>query len=273
MQNSEQRKTWYSVDLEQRKTWYSPVADAYNKLRPRYPQELVNRVVEIAHLPEEAAILEIGCGPGNATVSFAQLGYSMVCLEPSPEACQLARQNCAAYPNVEFQQSTFEEWELETGKFNAVLAATSFHWVSPDVGYAKVANTLQDDGSLILLWNMTLQPQYEVFQTLNEAYEIHAPSLVEYEDRETQANILKGLGQKIIDSGKFKDLVSEYIPCEVTYSVDNYLLLLSTFSPYIGLNPQTRDALFALLREKIEQNFGGSIKVSYLSAFHVAQKF
>jgi hypothetical protein len=33
--------------------------------------------------------------------------------------------------------TTFEEWELELERFNAVLAATSFHWVSPEVRYAK----------------------------------------------------------------------------------------------------------------------------------------
>jgi hypothetical protein len=30
-----------SRDLEQRKHWYSPAAEAYNKVRPRYPKELI----------------------------------------------------------------------------------------------------------------------------------------------------------------------------------------------------------------------------------------
>jgi hypothetical protein len=39
-----------SRDLEQRKQWYSPAAEAYNKVRPRYPKELIDRVVNLAQL-------------------------------------------------------------------------------------------------------------------------------------------------------------------------------------------------------------------------------
>ena len=33
-------------NLEQRKNWYSPAAEAYNKVRPYYPQELIRQVIE-----------------------------------------------------------------------------------------------------------------------------------------------------------------------------------------------------------------------------------
>lgn len=272
MKKLDKLKNLLPQDLEQRKNWYSNVAEAYNKVRPRYPKELINRAVEIAQLPAEAAILELGCGPGIATVPFAELGFSILCLEPSKEACNLAKENCAAYPKVEIQQTTFEEWELETGRFNAVLAATSFHWINPEVGCAKAANALQGDGSLILLWNMTPQPHYDVYQNLYEIYQIYAPSLARYEDIKTQKEIVKALGQKAIESDRFKNLVSEQIPCEVTYSTDNFLLLLSTLTPYLKLDAPIRDALFAGLRKKIEQNYGGSIQINYLSAFQVAKK-
>ena len=285
MKDSERTKNWYSEvaatytsgylalsTSKQRKNWYSEVADAYNKTRPRYPQELICRAVEAAQLPSDAIILEVGCGPGIATIPFAQLGFSMVCLEPSQEACQLARQNCAQYPAVEITNTTFEEWELETKRFNAVLAATSFHWVSPEIGYSKAADALQDNGSLILLWNMTPQPPYEVYQMLHEVYQIHAPSLARFETRTTQEEQLRRFGQIVIDSGQFKDLVSEQFACKVTYRIDDYLALLSTLSPYIALDPQKRDFLFEGLREVLERSCGKNIQVSYLSAFQIAHK-
>jgi SAM-dependent methyltransferase len=259
-------------DLEHRKSWYSPSAEAYNKLRPRYPDVLMHRVVEVTNLSPNSKILEIGCGPGTATVGFAQLGGSTICLEPNPDFCQFARHNCEKYPNVEIQNISFEEWPLEAEKFDAVLAATSFHWIDPEIGYAKAANALREDSYLILLWNKELQPSYEVFQSLSEVYQVHAPSLSRYEDRATQENILRELGQMAIASGKFKDLVSEQFECEVTYSVNDYLLLLSTYSPYLKLEPQIRDSLFNGLREKMAQELGGSIQLSYLSAFHITQK-
>ncbi|HIK04196.1 MAG TPA: class I SAM-dependent methyltransferase [Trichormus sp. M33_DOE_039] len=277
MKNLEHRKSWYSqvaniYTSQQRKNWYSEVADAYNQTRPRYPQELIHRAVELAKLPQDAIILEIGCGPGNATVAFAQLGYSMLCLEPSLNLCQLAQQNCIQFPSVEITNTSFEEWQLEVEKFHAVLAATSFHWVSPEIGYAKAADALKQDGHLILLWNMTPQPQYEVYAAFREVYQNQAPALGRYEQRETQHKQIIRFGQAVIDSGLFKCLVSEEFPCEITYSIDDYLTLLSTLSPYIALEPQQRDALFAGLRAVLAKHSITSIPVSFLSALQIAQK-
>lgn len=260
-------------DLEARKSWYSSAVEAYNKLRPRYPEDLMRRVVKVADLSSNSKILEVGCGPGNATVAFAQLGGLMACLEPNPDFCQLARQNCKHYPNVEIQNISFEEWPLEVEKFDTVLAATSFHWIDPEIGYPKAANALREDGYLILLWNKELQPSYEIYQSLSEIYQVHAPSMSRcYEDSATQEEILRELGQMAIASGKFKDLVSEQFECKATYSVNDYLMLLSTYSPYLKLEPQVRDSVFNGLREKIDQDLGGSIQLSYLSAFHISKK-
>jgi hypothetical protein len=185
---------------------------------------------------------------------------------------QLAQQNCQQYPNVEIQNTSFEEWMLEAEKFNAVLAASSFHWIPAEVGYPKAAKALKANGYLILLWNKELQPRYQVYQSLSEIYQIHTPSLDRYEDKETQEEILRGLGQMITDSGQFKDLVAGHVESEVTYTVDEYLMLLNTYSPYLKLEPQSKEALFAELRDTIDHEFGGSLQLSYISAFHMAQK-
>jgi SAM-dependent methyltransferase len=283
MNDSESAKDFYqladtwksgylSLPLEQRKNWYSEVAEAYHQARPTYRQELICRAVEVAKLSGDANILELGCGPGTATTAFAAMGFSMVCLEPSQETFELARKNCATYRDVKIQNVLFEEWELETKKFNAVLAANAWHWIPEEIAYAKAADALQDRGYLILLWNLTPQPSYELYQALNEVYQIQAPSLARYETRQTQEDILKKFGLNVTDSGRFNNLVSEQLHCEITYSVDNYFTLLNTFSPYRMLEPEKKDSLFTSLREVLEKNCGNSIQFSYLSAFHIAQK-
>ncbi|WP_242065562.1 class I SAM-dependent methyltransferase [Trichocoleus sp. FACHB-262] len=263
---------WYRNDLTQRKSWYGGVAQAYDQARPRYPQALIRRVVELAQLPADAKILELGCGPGIATRPFAQLGYSMVCLEPSQAACQLTQQHCAAYPNIEVHNTSFEEWPLEAQEFHAVLAATSFHWIDPEIRHVKAAAALRDRGSLILLWNTPPQPSYEISQALEAVYQIHAPSLAGYEDHAFHAENLNQIAQLVIDSGQFQHLLSEQLISEVTYSIDNYLMLLSTLSPYIALEPQQREALFTDLQAVLEETCDGNLLTSYLSAFHIARK-
>ena len=273
MQNPEQKiSPRSSLSLEQRKTWFSPVADVYYKARAPYSQELINRAVTLAQLSPDATILEVGCGPGNATVCFAQLGFSMICLEPNQEFYHLAQRNCAPYSKVEICNTSFEEWELEAKKFKAVLAANAFVWIPPEIGYPKAAEALQDNGCLILLWNMTPEPRYEVYQAIEEVYQAYV-SFVNYEGAETQADILRGFEQNILNSGCFRDLVSEQIACEVTYSIDNFLNLLSTrnVSTLRLLDLQTKDLLFERLREKLAE-FGDNIQLSYLSAVQIARK-
>ncbi len=259
--------------LEDRKTWFSSVAQAYDRTRPRYSQNIVDRVVELTQIPDDALILEIGCGPGIATVSFAQLGYTLLCLEPSADAYQLARNNCEAFPQVEILNTTFEEWELQPDRFNAVLAATSIHWIPKEVAYPKAADALTENGVLILLWNGALSPQKEVSSVLAESYRNHAPALLEQlEDLEAQAESLKQIGQMAIDSDRFQDLIYEQCVCNIMYNTEEYLTLLSTYSPYLALDSKTRMALFEGLREQIDRHFGGYLELSYISAFHLAKK-
>ncbi len=279
MKDSDSLKAWSrelaaSHTIEQKKHWYSEVANAYNRVRPRYPQLLIDRAVELTQLPARSAILEIGCGPGIATVEFAQLGFSMVCLEPSQDACQLARHNCATYPKVEIINTTFEEWELESNQFNVVLAATSLHWISPEIRYQKSAEALQKNGFLILLWNTPPHPNDEICQLLDEVYQLHAPSIpksARYQAQNTHQANFEELGKDVINSGLFKNLVSEQLVCKTSYSIDNYLALLGTMSPYIKLERQQRTSLFADLKEVLERHCRGSLNTSYLSALQIAQ--
>lgn len=264
----------YAKNLEEKSTWYSAVASAYDRTRPRYPQAVINRVVKLAQLPPQARILEVGCGPGIATTKFAQQGFAMLCLEPSLEAVNIARQNCAAYPDVEFQNTTFEAWPLAPKSFDAVLAATSFHWISPEIRHLKAADALKANGSLILLWNTPALPANDVYQVLKPIYRAQAPVLGEYHanERNAQVDHLQQFGQLVTDSGYFKNLIFEQVACEATYSIEDYLMLLSTLSPYIALDPQQQQALFADLRGALEKTCGKRLQTTYLSAFHVAQK-
>ncbi|MBW4646265.1 MAG: class I SAM-dependent methyltransferase [Goleter apudmare HA4340-LM2] len=263
--------SYSSRDIEQRKHWYSPAAAAYNQFRPHYPQNLIHQVVEITQLSSASKILEVGCGPATATISFAELGCRMMCLEPNLSFVRLAQQNCHSYANVEIQNTSFEEWMPDVEKFDAVLAASSFHWISPEVGYPKAANALKESGYLILLWNKELQPCYEVYQSLSEVYQIYAPHLDRYEDQETQEDILRKLGNFVIDSGRFQDLISGQITSELTYSSGEYLQLLHTYSPYLKLESHTKESLFAALQYCIDRDFGGSLQLSYISAYQIAK--
>jgi SAM-dependent methyltransferase len=259
-------------NLEERTHWYSPAAAAYDATRPKYPPELVDEVIQSAGLTGSSRILEIGCGPGTATTAFAQLGCRMVCLEPNPEFYALALSNCRLFPGVRVCNTTFEGWDLEVEAFDAVLAASSMHWIPSRLGYDKASRALRDGGRMILLWNKELQPCGAMRDALSCVYGRHAPSLGHGEDAITQEAILAGLGGMMLESGRFGTLLTASLQTSVDYTADQYISLLGTYSSYLQLERSTRNALFADIRQCILAQGAGEIRLSYRSAYHVARK-
>jgi SAM-dependent methyltransferase len=266
---------WYQTftpEPAQRKSWYSSVAQTYDRVRPKYAPTFLTRVVEIAKIPDNGRVLEVGCGPGTATLSLAKMGYSVVALEPSLEVCEVARQNVAADPHVEIINTSFEEWEPVDREFDAIVAATSWHWVAPESKHAKAASLLKDDGALILLWNTGMKPSLEIFESLSDLFRQYLPTLATYKDRETELSEMRIFATAAIESGLFSNLQEESHVNEVNYAIDDYLQLLTTYSPCIALSPDLRHELLEGLRAVLVQNCGSQIQLSYQSVFHVLTK-
>ena len=265
-QDQKLQKVGYAKSLAQKITWYSPVSQIYYKARPPYPIRHVKQAATLAQLSSESSILEIGCGPGNATVAFAQLGCTMTCLDPNQEFCELVRSNCASYPQVEAHQTSFEQWHPDSMQpYDAVLCANAFHWLEPEIKYAKISEILKNDGHLVLLWNLTPEPDYEIYKRLEEVYAEHAPSLVRYEGKAGQLEILERFKQEISDSGYFEKPIGEITPCNITYSTDDYLNLLSTLR---RIASEAKKPLFEAITERLSE----PINLFFLSAVQVARK-
>ena len=60
--------------MEQRFT-FDQVASVYRASRPDYPEALIDDVLSYAKLKPTNNILEVGCGTGQATKSFAPRGF------------------------------------------------------------------------------------------------------------------------------------------------------------------------------------------------------
>jgi SAM-dependent methyltransferase len=275
VQTPDEILNWYQTftpEREQRHSWYGDVAQTYNRVRPKYTPAFLDRVIDLAKLPVNAKILEVGCGPGTATISLAQMGYSVIALEPSLEACNIARQNVDAYSNIEIINTNFEEWEPPDLKFDAIVAATSWHWISPENKHQKAATLLENTGVLVLLWNMTMMPPLEIFNSLTEIFRQYLPAFAEYKDRDCQVRELEIFADAAIESVLFSNLRTGVESIEVNYAIDDYLQLLTTYSPCIALSPANRNELLADLRDILERNGDRHIPLSYLSIFQILNR-
>ncbi len=261
-----------ALPLQQRADWYVPAAAAYDAVRPGYPAAVIEQVAALAGVGDGSALLELGCGPGTATVAFARLGCAITALEPNPAFVALARERCAGFGRVRIEPLACEQWPVQEQAFDAVLAASSFHWIPAGLGSRTAARALKPAGALILLWNKELQPSLALQERFAASYARFAPHLHRRESEAEQEAILAKLAHQLVDPALFTDLRPGHVRIELRYTTEHYLALLSTYSPYLRLEPGPREALFAELRRLIDTEAGGSLELTGFSAFHVARK-
>jgi SAM-dependent methyltransferase len=258
--------------LQQRSEWYSSAAQVYARARPAYPETIIQHVVKHTGLTAGSRILEVGCGPGTATTAFAALGCRIDCIEPNTDFCAILRDVFLQNSDVSVFNQGFEDVDVDAGQYDVVLAATSFHWIPAAVAYPKARAALHPSGKLVLLWNKELFPDAATYQQLAACYTDIAPDLAHYQTEREQFDIFDQLAAMIDQSGCFKLVATERVVSDVAYSAEQYLQLLSSYSPYLKLDAGLRDILFKRIQQFIDQQLGGKIALRYYSASQIAMR-
>jgi SAM-dependent methyltransferase len=271
MQKFDEIRNWYESvvpESAQRQQWYGSVAQTYDRLRPKYPAAVWNCALRMAGVPS-GRILEVGCGPGTATISLAQHGYAIVALEPSTDTYHLACDNLANYDRVEIINTNFEDWQPAGRQFEAIVAATSWHWVAPTSKYLKAQDLLTNEGALVLLWNTGMQPNRVIVDRLAPILNEYVPTFARYQSPEVLAAELQVFPDEAIASGLFIDVGNGQEKIKVNWPIDDYLQLLTTYSPFIALTATIRANLLAQMRSILVQACGERLDLSYLSIYQV----
>src|SRR6202050_4947832 len=113
---------------------FDEIAAEYDRYRPAYPDELVDRACQVAGIGSGDHVLEVGCGSGQLTRSLVARGLRVTALEPGTSLLALARQNLEGAGEVEFVNAQFEDASLPREQFQAVFSASAFHWSAPESG-------------------------------------------------------------------------------------------------------------------------------------------
>jgi len=250
---------------------FDEVAALYDEARPRYPRELIDDIVSLSGIPPGGRILEVGCGTGQATLSFAERGYSMLCLEPGPKLASLAAENLREYLGARIEVVTFEDWEVEEKAYDLVVFADSFRWIPRAIGYSKSARALKDSGALAIFRNASPYEESEFRRELDFMYQKHAPQLAEGTARRPSQGSVDEREQEINRTGLFGKVIVRYYPWSVEYDAGTYIKLLNTYSDHRLLPEEVRSALFAAITDLIERH-GRTFTKRYVAALHLAKK-
>jgi SAM-dependent methyltransferase len=149
----------------------------YDRVRPAYSDELIADLVAITGIHDRSSILEVGCGTGQATRSLAPLGCPIVAIEPGDGMAALARRRLAGFPNVTVEISTFEEWDPRGRRFDALVAASSWHWIDPSIGWRRAHEVLRPGAWMAVLGHVVVRrpDEPEMYAATADLHERFAP--------------------------------------------------------------------------------------------------
>ena len=196
----------------------------------------------------------------------------MVALEPGRELARVARRVLAGLGEVDVIVAPFEEWPDEGSSFDLVLAATSWHWLDPAAAYPKAAALLRPGGHLAIVTTEHVFPSVDgdsFFREVEQAYEVVGMSNGQGGPPPPESVSARD-ATAIEASGWFGPAVVRRYLWHHSYSAQEYLALLATYSGHIAASPQQRERLYADIRRRIEARPSASVRKHYLTILQVA---
>lgn len=264
------------IDEEEGRTLFGADPRNYNQIRPPYPEQLYEFLLATGALRSNASTLEIGAGNGLATRRLLDSGVNpLTIVEPdprfSPWLTSIAKLFKAESRCIE---ASFEDAELPRSHYDLVAAATSFHWIQPSIGLAKVAAVLKPGGYVALWWHVfgdvdRDDPYHEATQTILQPLS-SSPSggldTVPFA-LDTPARL-----RDFSSTGQFE--TPEYMVYRWTFVLNTEQVgaLYATFSSISRLPEEQRKTILYQLMEVAERHFGGTVERNMVSPVYVARR-
>jgi len=234
-------------------------AARYDRTRPSYPAELVERIVAASPGPR---VVEVGCGTGVLTRQLRAAGREVVGVEHDERMAEFARGT-----GLTVEVSKFETWDPAGREFDAVVAGQSWHWVDPEAGARQAARVLRPGGVFVALWHVFAPPE-PIAQAITEAYLKMAPDSrfrVGHNREQAHEAYQAGCGRTadfLVGSGAFTGADQWSAEWDHTYTTAEYLDLLLTMSQIALLGPEQVTELLASAGAAIDA-VGGSFTTQY----------
>ncbi|MGW4380196.1 class I SAM-dependent methyltransferase [Kitasatospora sp. NPDC004531] len=244
---------------------FGPIAEAYERYRPGYPEELVGLVTTYAGRPVRTA-LEIGAGTGKATRLFAGHGIQVTATEPDP--AMLAELNRAVPANVTTVRAAFED--LRPGQtYGLVYAAAALHWTRPEGRWPRAAALLEPQGVFASFGGQVRLADPAVAESVRAA---RAPFLASDEvpspDGTAPDEEMQWPGTELRQSPLFLDVQQAVVERRFTLSAPDYVGYLSTVSAYLHLPPAKRRPAF----DAITRALPGTVEIAADLTVHLARR-
>jgi SAM-dependent methyltransferase len=255
---------------------FDEVPELYDRVRPGYPDALFEDLAAVTGVDRRSPVLEVGCGTGQATRSLAALGYPVTAVEPGAAMAAYARRRLAGFGDVRVDTSTFEDWDDRGARFDLLVAATSWHWVDPSVGWRRAHELLRPGGWLALIGNTVVRRAGvpDVYAATADLHEQFVPGNPEWGDPplEDEARAAGPGWAPPAGCGElFGPPAVRFHPTVQWFDGQGYADLMRTQSLYRKLDPAVREPLLDAIAERIRTRMGDRAARCYLTWLQTAR--
>lgn len=245
-------------------------AGRYDRARPSYPADLVDRIVAASPGAGAPQILDVGCGTGISGRLFQAAGCQVLGVDPDLRMAELARGG-----GLDVEVATFEEWEAGDRTFDAVIAAQAWHWVDPVAGAAKAATVLRPGGRLAVFWN-AFQPPPDLRTAFGTVYQRVLPDspVGGFWSRPAVDAYLVGCARAadaMRQAGGFGEPETWRFDWSRPYTRDQWLDVVPTFGGHSLLPPTVQAELLAGIHAAVDA-VGGGFTMDYATVAATATR-
>jgi len=264
---------------------FDEVAEEYDRERRGYPDELIDAALRAGALSAGDRVVEVGCGTGLLTTSLLARGLRVEAVDPGGNMIRLAQRRVGEGADVRFHHGRFEEVALPDAAFAAVFSATAFHWIEPDVGWARAAGLVAPGGVLALLqycdvWDARAvgdsRAQLEVLAKVAPEIAANWPDLRDADTirsgandrRENISEVWSWIGRHELAVPEAAELFDHVqvatVPIYTEVTADQLNAFLRTTSLYARVRADRRSEFEAENRRAAER-LGGVVRISELA--------
>ena len=259
---------------------FDSITENYDKVRWDYPDQLFSDIITYTGTDSKIA-LEIGAGTGKATAPFLNAGFNVTAVELGENMSSFLQNKFKDNNNFNVITAEFEEVVLNESSYDLVYAASAFHWIDAQIGCPKVFNILKPGGTFALIRNNVLSPDGEtLYEDIQKAYNKHYYSYYtskerwvrySHNDLMSPTGIKRGFGFEDLSIYGFSDIIIKLYDKTLTYDADKFVALMDTMSDHRELPEENRAALYAGIKEAIN-NHGGQYSQDSIFTLYMGRK-
>jgi SAM-dependent methyltransferase len=236
---------------------FNEVAEIYDGVRPSYPADLFDALLQM--LPSQPEIVEVGPGTGQATKDLLARGAWVIAIEIGPALASRLRSNLPS-DRLSVIVGDFEVVDIVPGTADAVFAATSYHWISREAQTDRPAAILRSGGimAIVDLIQVDSPDDAGFFAAAQPVYERYGqshrgpPAPTRGTDDPPIRAVLRA-------DRRFDSVAVRRYDWNQTYSASEYRKLMLSYSGNQMMNESDRVGLLDGVESLMRSDFGGKV--------------